>query len=175
MTQPVENFIPPENPVGWIRPTPPHFVPKFFVSDCRMSLSEVRGRHMFHLFAESHHFEMHRGTKVRVGDLMYEFILPVEQGLELGERTVLHFPLPSRELEENWETLYHSTYYDNEHLALFDATITICRESPGSFVVTTEARVGELSGVQENQSMASEVRVNLSHELNAKCNWHFRS
>ena len=120
----MENFILPEKVFGTIKVYPKDWADQYYIGDARLSIQKIKGKTLFNIWAQSYHYEIHGEHKVKMGDISFEIMMPIEEDFEAKE-IELYFPIADSEIHDNWEKFYFSHFYNFEHFQIVNCSIKI--------------------------------------------------
>ncbi len=170
----MKNFIPPTNVLGTIKLTPKDWAEQYYIGEAHFAIEKIGDHDILNIWAHSFHYEIHNGQNVLVGDVSFEIMQALNQPLNGKEIIQIDFPSVDQ-IENNWEELYYSHFYQFEHLKITNWEIKLTPENEIYKVKTKGFITDDINIISENHFFESIFETQLTTKINSKFNWHYTS
>lgn len=172
----MKNFIPPKNILGIIKMKPKGWADKYFIGEASFAIEKIGDNKMLNIWGSSFHYEMHEGKEILIGGMKFEIMQPIKEDLIKNKFIQIDFPSDEIEkVENNWEELYFSHFYQFEHLAITDWQIKIIA-IPNEDIYEIEIKGYVTDDIRKHsmgQFIEATFKTKLETKINSQCNWKY--
>lgn len=167
------NFKPPKTILGDILVRSKKGTKKYFIGNAKFSIEEIGNNKLINIWAESYHFENHNGIEVKIGDVGFELMQPLENSFEYDEFNRINFPSEINKVESNWEELYYGHFYNFEHLKITNWYIELSPVNDLYEIKINGSITDDISIITENHFIESTFRVRMDKIIVSRYNWKY--
>lgn len=171
----MNNFIPPKNVLGTINVSPKDWADKYYIGEANFAIEKIGNNNFLNIWANSFHYELHNGQEVLVGDVGFEIMQPITKIFEKNEVVQIDFPDDLSKMENNWEEIYYSHFYQFGHLKISNWSIIL---TPTNGVYQIEVKgfiTHDINMMDENHFFESKFETKMESKINSKWNWKYSS
>ena len=169
------NFIPPKTILGTIRVSHKDQVKKYYIGEANLAIEIIEDKQILNLWANSFHYEIHDKKEVLIGDISFEIMQPIKEGINSSEIVKIKFPDDIEKVENNWEELYYGHFYQFEHLKITNWQTSISPNSDGKlFAIEVKGYItDDIRETSDNHFVECTFKTELETKINSRFNWKY--
>lgn len=164
----MNNFILPKNVLGTIKISPKDWADKYYIGEANFAIEKIEANNFLNIWVNSFHYELHNGQEILVGDVGFEIMQPITKDIKKKEVIQIDFPDDIGKIENSWEAIYYSHFYQFEHLKITNWSITL---TPTNGVYQIEVKgfiTDDISIVDENYFFESKFESKMESKINSR-------